>query len=120
MKNFTLNDLKPGMMVHTRKEGTYFVVDLPFDDKGTNKRILLGEDGFLYLNKYNEDLTFEDKDFDIIKVYDIRGKYGLGFQSINYLTMFDILYERKESREAKFDEFVEKMKMIFAMILWKK
>lgn len=108
----TKSDLKPGMMVHTRKEGTYFVVDLPLDDKGTNERILLGEDGFLYLNKYNEDLTFEDKDFDIIKVYDIRGKYGLGFRTINYLTMFDILYEREESYDDKIDDFAKKMKII--------
>lgn len=116
MKVFTKSDLKPGMLVHTRKEGTYFVMDLPFDDKGTNERILLGEDGFLYLDKYNDDMTFSDRRYDIMTVYDIAGKYGLGFKTVNFFGEFDVLYERKESHEDRLDDFVEKMKIMFENI----
>lgn len=115
MKVFTKSDLKPGMLVHTRKEGTYFVLDLPFDDKGTNERILFGEDGFLYLDKYNDDMTLSDRDgrYDIMTVYDITGKYGLGFGTVDIFKEFDVLYERKESHEDRLDDFAEKMKIIF-------
>lgn len=94
MKEFTKSDLKPGQVVETANEGAYMALNMPFGD--TERMILMGIDGFLYLTSYNEDLTRNDKykTYDIVKVYDTSGHYGLGFSIIRYLESFSVIWER--------------------------
>lgn len=94
MKKFTKSDLKPGQVVETANEGAYMVLNMPFDD--TERMILMGIDGYLHLTSYNEDLTRNDeyKTYDIVKVYDTSGHYGLGFSTIHHLEFFSVIWER--------------------------
>lgn len=94
MKEFTKSDLKPGQVVETANEGAYMALNMPFGD--AERMILMGVDGFLYLTSYNEDLTRNDKykTYDIVKVYDTSGHYGLGFSIIHYLESFSVIWER--------------------------
>lgn len=82
MKN---SDLKSGMIVRTQELKLYLVVG----DK------LIGEDGYLNLASYHDDLKHTlFKDFNIIKVYNY--KLGRSFSRLFDDDNLELIWERKE------------------------
>lgn len=82
MKN---SDLKSGMIVETQEEKLYLVVG----DK------LIGEDGYLNLASYHDDLKHTlFRDFDIIKVYNY--KLGRSFSRLLDDDNLELIWERKD------------------------
>lgn len=96
----TIKDLKNMMIVETRNQERYLVVD----DK------LLALNGFNHLKDYNNNLVIEDddeRDFDIMAVYTTK-EWGAGLNSILYCHSLDLVWKREEdlltSNEKKYLE----------------
>lgn len=69
--NFSLKDLKSGMVVKTIRGEKYLIVD----------DLLIGKHGYNELNNYNSDLTHKfDSTFDIIEVFKKSINWGFGLQ----------------------------------------
>lgn len=99
MEKFFKSNLKPGMIVTVSCGKSYFVLNMP-TNKNPNELLLMGNEGFLYLDDYCEDLTNIDRhypQYDIISVYDISGQYGYGLSTIDHLNLFQscLIWERK-------------------------
>lgn len=87
MKN---SDLRSGMIVRTQELKLYLVVG----DK------LIGEDGYLNLASYHDDLKHTlFKDFNIIKVYNY--KLGRSFSRLLDDDNLELIWERKEYKLTK-------------------
>lgn len=105
MNKFTKSNLTPGMVVETEKEGAYMILKLPFGN--VDVMILMGADGFLFMDDYNEDLSYNDTEYssyNIIRVYDSVSRYGMGFRTIDYLGDFPILWEKYDSPKKRGDK----------------
>lgn len=93
-KEFTINDLVTGMVVHTRSEGNLMVYG--------NR--LIDQDGFIPRIDYNEDLKSEDgrSEFDIMKVT------GIELNAPNFKQVLKgngpVIWERKEEKEISAEE----------------
>ena len=105
-KEFTLSDLKVGMLIENRGGERYIVAET-IDGQliGTN------EDGFTELKNYNADMTFmwkggEYRYCDIIKVYS-KPKRNIKFYTYD-TTNRDLLFQRKEPKELTMQEIADK------------
>lgn len=100
-----LKDLQPGFVVET-KSGNYLVIKTICE--GKEQLILMRETGFMYIYRYNEDLTLTDECkniyrnlgldpdmYDINKVYNMQKSYGLGFKLIKSNNLRELIWERK-------------------------
>lgn len=104
MKEFTLNDLQPGMIVEYRNQERRLVVLI------NNVLHLISPDCFLtnIQSVYNNDLTYKyDKMLDIIKVYKITTVRGL--KEMLNLCDSKLIWERKEIKEYTMQEIADKL-----------
>lgn len=102
-KMFKKSDLKTGMIVKTERENNYIVLG----------NFLVNEEGFLTLEDFNEDLTFEGPNvgFDIVKVMGVNNDShqtspGVGVTGLKVMLNIDnpigqfmgktVLYEREK------------------------
>lgn len=101
-KEFTLSDLKVGMLVETRNSG-YFLV-AKNDNEGM---FFTNEDGWTeYTTKHNDMKSTICEDFDIMKVYSMPSKKTNAF---NYSTENrKLLFERQEPKELTMQEIADK------------
>lgn len=106
---FTKKDLKTGMVVKTRNNTMFLVVD----DK------LIATAGFGLLIEYNDDLTVIDQPdsniqsgFDIMEVYDEVNCWGWGFaRALSFVEKKDwgkLIWKRKEIKEVTMQEIANK------------
>lgn len=95
MKNFTKDDIKPGMLIESRGMGLRMV--MPY---GAGYLAFVDEHGFYWElnNDLNEDLTDSDHEqFDIMKVYGYSSKAN---ESMCFYTdNRELLWEREENDE---------------------
>ena len=100
-KEFTKADLKSGMVVEYSDKtfGRRLVVD----------NFLVGEDGYLELEEYNEDLTLEDEyaTLDIVSVYKV--KYAEKINKLFDKNNLELIWERKETKEMTVEEMQQKL-----------
>lgn len=107
MNKFTKEDIKPGMIVKV-KAGYYYIA-IPV---GKGIIHLVRDDGFLYLNDYNDDLT--DSESYIPNLYDIMEVRvpNANSKSLNDLfndpTASTIVWKRSEKKRVSFDEVAQK------------
>lgn len=103
-KEFTLNDLKPGMVVKYRNSNKRLVVSI------NGKLHFISDTDYLgdVLDNYNNDLTcISDNNFDIMKVYEVLSIGGL-----NYLlssSYKELIWERKEPKVYTMQEIADKL-----------
>ena len=105
-KEFTLSDLKVGMLIEN-KGGERYVVAETINGQliGTN------ETGFTELENYNADMTFmwkgcEYRFYDIVKVYSKRRR-GVNMYGCD-TDYRDLLFQRKEPKELTMQEIADK------------
>lgn len=98
-KEFTKSDLKDGMVVE-------------YNDNCFGKRLVIGgfltgEDGYVDLRDYNEDLKSVVSDLEIVRVYKIKcmGKIS----SIMYDGNLELIWERKEPKKMTVEEMRQKL-----------
>ena len=98
-KNFTKSDLKDGMVVE-------------YNDNCFGKRLVIGgfltgEDGYVDLRDYNENLKNVVSDLEIVRVYKIKcmGKIS----SIMHDDNLELIWERKESKKMTVEEMRQKL-----------
>lgn len=107
---FTKKDLKTGMVVKTRNNTVFLVVD--------DKLISVG--GFMRLTEYNDDLTVIDESdsniqsgFDIMEVYDKVDGWGFGFSRGLYYVAEKkcgkLVWKRKKIKEVTMQEIADKL-----------
>ena len=85
----TIKDLENMMIVETRNQERYLVVD----------NMLLARDGFNELSDYNDNLIIEDDEdheFDIMAVYTTK-EWGAGLNRILYAHSLDLVWKREEN-----------------------
>ena len=101
-KEFTLNDLKVGMLVELR-DGRKYLIAKTIDNELVGTR----DSGFMLVERYENDLSFEGcSTNDIVKVYSIRKtKTNMYSYSTNDR---DLLFERKEPKELTMQEIADK------------
>lgn len=93
-KEFTINDLETGMVVHTRSEGNLMV----FGDR------MIDQDSYMKCVRYNEDLKTKSgtSEFDIMEVT------GIDQEACNFEEVLEgkgpIIWERKEEKEISAEE----------------
>lgn len=103
-KEFTLGDLKPGMVIEYRNENRRLVVLI------NNKLHFINDCDYLdnIEDNYKEDLTcIGGRDFDIMKIYRVHSIAG-----INYLLDIsnkELIWERKEIKEYTMQEIADKL-----------
>ena len=98
-KKFTKSDLKDGMVVE-------------YNDNYFGKRLvvggfLTGEDGYVDLGDYNENLKNVVSDLEIVRVYKIKcmGKIS----SIMHDDNLELIWERKEPKKMTIEEMRQKL-----------
>lgn len=98
-KEFTKSDLKDGMVVE-------------YNDSCFGKRLVIGgfltgEDGYVDLRDYNEDLKSVVSDLEIVRVYKIKcmGKIS----SIMYDGNLELIWERTELKKMTVEEMRKKL-----------
>ena len=98
-KKFTKSDLKDGMVVE-------------YNDNCFGKRLVIGgfltgEDGYVDLGDYNENLKSVVSDLEIVRVYKIKcmGKIS----SIMYDVNLELIWERKEPKKMTVEEMRQKL-----------
>lgn len=108
-ENFTMNDLKPNMVIELRNGKRYLVlVD----------NIAIGETGWLDLKNYNDDLTYASSvhmdimDSDIMKVFNPDNKYHLIPSHFKYISDNELIWERIQPIEILLKEFLTKVNAI--------
>lgn len=103
MKNeFTKADLKDGMVVEYRNANRFIV----FSDR------LLNNDGYDKLEDVKEDLTdnkFEDRMYDIMKVYKIKPEKVFCIDDIFNDENLELIWERNESKKMTTEEMRKKL-----------
>lgn len=108
-ENFTMNDLKPNMVIELRNGKRCLVlVD----------NIAIGETGWLDLKNYNDDLTYASSvhmdimDSDIMKVFNPDSKYHLIPSHLKYISDNELIWERIQPIEILLKEFLTKVNAI--------
>ena len=105
-KEFTIDDLKSGMIVETRSEEKYLVIkDCEFygGDKGI---AFVNATGFNKSNSYNKDLTCKKmKSYDIMKVYYDDCVNGGTYSMKNQ----PLIWQRKEKQLFTKEQIAEKL-----------
>nr|DAD73250.1 MAG TPA: hypothetical protein [Siphoviridae sp. ctxBC2] len=98
-KKFTKSDLKDGMVVE-------------YNDNCFGKRLVIGgfltgEDGYVDLGDYNENLKSVVSDLEIVRVYKIKcmGKIS----SIMHDCNLELIWERKEPKKMTVEEMRQKL-----------
>lgn len=98
-KEFTKSDLKDGMVVE-------------YNDNRFGKRLvvgdfLTGEDGYVDLGDYNENLENVVSDLEIVRVYKIKcmGKISSIMKDHN----LELIWERKEPKKMTIEEMRQKL-----------
>lgn len=98
-KEFTKADLKDGMVVE-------------YNDNSFGKRLvvgdfLIGEDGYVDLGDYNENLKSVVSDLEIVRVYKIKcmGKISSIMEDHN----LELIWERKEPKKMTIEEMRKKL-----------
>lgn len=101
-KEFTLSDLKVGMLVETRNSGYFLVAEN--DNEGM---FFTNEDGWTgYITKHNDMKSAICEDFDIMKVYSMPSKNRDAF---NYSAENrKLLFQSKEPKELTMQEIADK------------
>lgn len=101
-KEFTLSDLKVGMLIENRG-GERFIIAETIDGRliGTN------ETGFTDLKNYNADMMhWEFASYDIMRVYN-KTKRNIKFYTYD-TTNRDLLFQRKEPKELTMQEIADR------------
>ena len=98
-KNFTKSDLKDGMVVE-------------YNDNCFGKRLVIGgfltgEDGYVDLGDYNENLKNVVSDLGIVRVYKIKCMGNIS--SIMHDDNLELIWERKEPKKMTVEEMREKL-----------
>lgn len=98
-KEFTKSDLKDGMVVE-------------YNDSCFGKRLVIGgfltgEDGYMDLRDYNEDLKSVASDLEIVRVYKIKCMEKIS--SIMYDGNLELIWERKEPKKMTVEEMRQKL-----------
>lgn len=107
MKKFTKKDIKPGMVVRVR--AGYYYIAIPVGEGVIN---LVRDDGFLFLDDYNDDLT--DPESYIPNIYDIMEVRvpNASSKSLNSIfndpTASTIVWKRSEKKRVSFEEVAQK------------
>ena len=105
-KEFTIDDLKSGMIIETRSEEKYLVIkDCEFygGDKGI---AFVNATGFNKSNSYNKDLTCKKmKSYDIMKVYYDDCVNGGTYSMKNQ----PLIWQRKEKQQFTKAQIAEKL-----------
>lgn len=98
-KEFTKSDLKDGMVVE-------------YNDNCFGKRLVIGgfltgEDGYVDLGDYNENLKSVVSDLEIVRVYKIKcmGKISSIMKDLN----LELIWERKEPKKMTVEEMRKKL-----------
>ena len=90
MKDFTKDDLKTGMLVESRNGTVWLFINDNFICKNNSRDLLV----------YNNDLTYIDSDYDIMKVSNIKHGYKLIPQNWTKENIDnDLLWKRIEQKE---------------------
>lgn len=104
--NFTMNDLKPNMVIELRNEKRYLVlVD----------NVAIGETGWLDLKNYNDDLTYASSvhmdimDSDIMKVFNPDNKYYLIPSHLKYISDNELIWIRPKSISEVFEDITNRI-----------
>lgn len=102
--NFSKSDLRSGMVVETRGEGNWLVVN----------NTLINGDGWLNLDKYDEDLIkignswgSIDRQFDIMKVFKIQEGWNCTTDGIK--NPEDLIWKREEIKEMTIEEIQKEL-----------
>lgn len=95
--SFTKENLKPGMVIEYRYGERALVVKANYENK--EQIIFINNTGFNLLSSYNNNLTIRSNgyninEFDIMKVFDPKDKFGLGFDIINSESI-ELIWQRK-------------------------
>lgn len=101
-KEFTKADLKDGMVVEYRNANRFIV----FSDR------LLNNDGYDKLEDVKEDLTdnkFEDRMYDIMKVYKIKPEKVFCIDDIFNDENLELIWERTETKRMTAEEMRQKL-----------
>ena len=98
-KNFTKSDLKDGMVVE-------------YNDNCFGKRLVIGgfltgEDGYVDLGDYNENLKNVVSDLEIVRVYKIKCMGNIS--SIMHDDNLELIWERKEPKKMTVEEMRQKL-----------
>lgn len=102
-KEFTLSDLKVGMLIEIGRGDKFIIAQNEGDIFGTNDSDWLSFDNFEKNMKY---YNRGDSYFNIVKVYG-RCKKNNGFYTFN-ATNRDLLFQRKEKEELTMQEIADK------------
>lgn len=89
-EQFTVNDIKPGMVVEYRNKKRALVVDC-----GYNVIALMGFNIYNYLDSYMDNLEAEYAKYSIDKVYKIT-PYVHTFEEILKSSHLQLIWERKK------------------------
>lgn len=115
----TKNDIKPGMVVEFRDGVRAFVVKVE-DFTHREKIIFMKPNGFVSLNSYNENLVISCpklEKLDIMKIYDIDQRYGLGLKEIlSDEAIFKLLWQREETIEISLEDISKKFNVPISQI----
>ena len=102
-KEFTLSDLKVGMLVEIRRGDKFIIAQNEGDVFGTN------DSEWLSFDNFEEDMRYYNRGdycFDIVNVYG-RCKKNSGFYTFS-TTNRDLLFQRKEPKELTMQEIADK------------
>lgn len=101
-KEFTKEDLKSGMVVKTRNNQMYLVVD----------NMIISDWGYIILNSYTENLQFPNHEYDIMAIYDKIACWEDGFSDGLSSAPYngELIWKRKEPKEVilTMDEIAKK------------
>lgn len=100
-KTFTKSDLKSGMVVRTRDNHLWLVVD----------DLLIADTGYMNLSSYTENLSHRIPQYDIMQAYRKAPCWGIGFKSglSNTAIKENLIWERKEPKEYTMQEIADKL-----------
>lgn len=101
---FTKNDLKAGMVVRTRNNIMWLVVNNDLISEGNYKK----------LSDYSDDLTISDfHNYDIVEVYDNVNCWRLGFSkcltNVRIRADGELIWRRKKIKEFTMQEIADKL-----------
>lgn len=121
-------DIRPGMVVEFRNGTRAFAVKV---EKGSDCReeiIFINFTGYMGINAYDENLLIKSKhpdvskttnDWDIMKIYNTRQKYGLGMNGLysdEEIKKFELLWLREEIVEISLAEISQKFNVPISQI----